>query len=740
MPGPLAAAIEMHQAGRLAEAAQAYQELLTQRRDDADALHLLGVLRHQQGDHTLAVELIGRAVAYRPNTVAFHANLAEAYRALGQCERAVGCCRTALRLWPDYPEALCNLGLALQGLGRYTEAVEHLRRAVQLRPDSSSAHNSLGLALRDLKQFDEALEHFHRAVELTPDFAPARTNLGQMLLDLGRPQEGLSHCQEAVRLQPDSAALHHNLGNVWRALRQFVDARAAYLEALRLDPDLARSHAHLGLVLQQEGELDDALTWLKQAVELDPDEALLWQYLAELYAEREESAEAVPCWRRVLALEPEHAVAHSGLGWALQDEGRLAEAEAHYRTALQLQPDLAVALLRLGSLQEELGELAEAEASFRDALRLQPAYALPHARLGTLLRGRLPESEQQALEQRLADPDLGTGPRARLLFGLAHVLDARAEYGRAAECLRQANALSLEQARQRKQEYLPAEHEAFVDRLIASFSPEFFARVVSGGLDTDQPVFVFGLPRSGTTLMEQILASHAQIHGAGELRLTRQSFEALPQVLGRSEPPLETVGRLDAAAIRQVAQLHAQRLTELAGTKAARIVDKMPDNYVYLGLLAALFPRATFIHCRRDLRDVAVSCWLTDFRSIPWANDPQHLATRCGQYRRIMEHWQAVLPVPVHVVDYEGTVEDLEGVARKLVAACGLDWDPACLEFHRTRRPVRTASVTQVRQPVYRHAVGRWKNYEGELAELFAALPLEQPRSRSSHREEATVG
>ena len=148
----------------------------------------------------------------------------------------------------------------------------------------------------------------------------------------------------------------------------------------------------------------------------------------------------------------------------------------------------------------------------------------------------------------------------------------------------------------------------------------------------------------------------------------------------------------------------------------------MPDNYLYLGLLAALFPDAVFIHCRRDLRDVAVSCWMTDFRSILWANDPEHIASRFRQYRRLMEHWRAVLPARIHEFDYEETVSDLEGASRRLLAVCGLEWEPACLEFHRTRRPVRTASVVQVRQPVYKQSVGRWRNYEHNLADLFAAL------------------
>jgi tetratricopeptide (TPR) repeat protein len=718
----LTSALELHQAGRLDAAAPMYRQVLAQEQGQADAWHLLGVLHHQQADHARAVELIGRAVALRPNVPAFHANLAEAYRALGQCDRAAGCCRAALRLWPDYPEALCNLGLALQGLGRHGEAARNFRRALELRPDFAAAHSNLGVCLRELRRADEALVHFRRAVELDPLSAPAQTNLGQLLLDLGRAEEALPYCQEAVRLQPDRAALHHNLGNALRALGRLVEARAAYLEALRLEPDLALAHAHLGQTLQRQGQSADALPWLKQAAELEPTNAGYWESLAELHGEREEYAQSIPCWERVLALAPEASAPHVSLGWALQEEGRLAEAGEHYRTAARLQPTSAAAQLSLGGLLEEQGALAEAEAAFREAIRLQPAYPLPHGRLATLLRGKLPEADRAALEERLADPQLAPAPRARLLFALAHVLDASSDYARAADCLRQANALTLEQGRGRR-DYDPADHDRFVDALVRGFDAAFFARTAGAGLDTRRPVFIFGLPRSGTTLVEQVLASHPHIHGAGELRLARQTFDALPETLGRSDSTFDCLPHLDAAAVRRLAGRHLEALRALDGERAEQVVDKMPDNYQYLGLMAALFPRAVFIHCRRDLRDIAVSCWSTDFRSIRWANDQGCIARRFRQYRRLMDHWRAVLPVPVHELDYEETVADLEGVARRLLAACGQEWDPACLEFHRSNRPVRTASVSQVRQPVYQKSVARWKHYERELAELFSALP-----------------
>ena len=718
----LKAAMEMHRSGQLETAARLYEDVLSHDENNADALHWLGLLHHQAGDHAVAAQLIGRAVDLRPGNHLYHANLAEVHRSLGEFERAAESCRAALALWPDYPEALCNLGAALRDLGRPGEAIEPLSRALALRPDFAVAHNNLGLALRDIEKADLAVEHFRRAAELEPGFAAPRTNLGQMLLNRSEVEEALAYCQQAVDIEPNTAELHDNLGNVYRALERLDEAWAAYTEAVRLNPDLALAHAHIGLVLKKQGHLADAVPWLTRAVELEPANAALWEWLGELFSELDEPAAAIPCWEQVVALEPERPAARIALGRALQEEGRLAEARCHYLKADELQPHASHPQVNLGWLYELQGDMDLAEAAFRTAVERQPRLPAPHARLASLLRGKLPDPDLVALEERLADATTGERARSHLLFGLAHVLDGRGDYARAALCLAQANALALK-LEQERQPYVPADHERYVDGLIQVFDREFFSKMAGAGSSSQRPVFVFGLPRSGTTLVEQVLASHSQIHGAGELRLARRSFDEIPHRLGLNRPVRDCIPLLDAAMVRRLADIHLDRLAVIDGGDSPRIVDKMPENYLYLGLLAVLFPRAVFIHCRRDLRDVAVSCWMTDFTSIRWANDPTHIASRFQQYRRMMDHWSRVLPVPVHHVDYEKNVADLESVARRLIDACGLEWEPACLDFHRTERPVRTASVTQVRQPVYTRSVARWKNYEAALATLFAALP-----------------
>ena len=239
------------------------------------------------------------------------------------------------------------------------------------------------------------------------------------------------------------------------------------------------------------------------------------------------------------------------------------------------------------------------------------------------------------------------------------------------------------------------------------------------GLESELPVFVVGLPRSGTTLIEQILASHSGVFGAGEVQLAADTMAAL----GQGENSLDGLRSLDRVMAQRLASRHLERLRQFSPA-ALRIVDKLPDNYIFLGLLTSLFPRAKFIHCRRDVRDVAVSCWTTHFRTIHWTNDQGHIVSRFRQYQQIMEHWRKVLPARLLDVDYEETVADLEGAARRLVAWCGLEWEPRCLEFHRTPWPVKTASIVQVRRPVYNTSVGRWKHYEEALAPLLERLEV----------------
>jgi tetratricopeptide (TPR) repeat protein len=523
----------------------------------------------------------------------------------------------------------------------------------------------------------------------------------------GRPQAAEQICRQIVAIEPDHADAWHLLGIINAQTGNHQHAVEHIQRALTLKPDWAEAHYNLGAAFKDQGKLDEAVACYRRALKLKPDYAKAHNNLGAAFRDQGKLDEAVACYRRVLELKPDVAEVYDNLGNALKDQGKPDEAVACYRRALELRPDFPEAHNNLGSALEEIGDLRGAEDSFRAALTCNSRFAVAHYNLAALLRGKLPEKDLAAQRQLLEETELPDAQRLLLHFGLAQVLDARGQYAQAAEHLDRGNSLQLSEWRKSGREYDPREHELLVTRMIEVSTPDFFGRVRGFGLESELPVFVVGLPRSGTTLVEQILASHTQVFGAGEITLVGDTLAALG---GEAANFIEGIGRLDRPTARRLASRHLERLRGL-DRRALRIVDKMPDNYLYLGLLAGLFPRAKLIHCRRDLRDVAVSCWMTRFEEVRWANDQQHMASRFHEYQRLMEHWRKVLPVPLLEVDYEETVADLEGVARKLVAWCGLAWEPACLEFHRAKRAVRTASAVQVRQPVFTTSVGRWKHY-----------------------------
>jgi tetratricopeptide (TPR) repeat protein len=476
----------------------------------------------------------------------------------------------------------------------------------------------------------------------------------------------------------------------------------------------------------QAGRLQAAAQIYRLILQAEPNHADATHLLGVIAQQEGNQEVAVEYIGRAIGLKGDAAVFHHNLGEAYRAMGRTAEAVACYRRALELKPDYAEADNNMGNALEEIGDLRSAEDCFRAALQHNSRFVAAHYNLAELLGGTLPEKDLAAQRRLLEERELTDAQRLLLHFGLAQVLDARGEYAAAAEHLDRGNALQLSEWHKCGRAYDPKKHVHLVTRIIGVSTPEFFERVRGFGLESELPVFVVGLPRSGTTLIEQILAGHSQVFAAGEIKLVPDTMAALG---GQDADFIEGLRQLNQQTASRLASRHLEKLRAFSGT-ALRIVDKMPENYLHLGLLASLFPQAKMIHCRRDLRDVALSCWMTRLREIRWANDQRQMVSRFHEYQRIMEHWREVLPVRLLEVDYEETVADVEGVARKLVAWCGLAWEPKCLEFQQAKRPVRTASAVQVRRPVYRTAVGRWKHYEHALAPLFAELEKVVARNR----------
>jgi tetratricopeptide (TPR) repeat protein len=722
----LAQARALQSTGRIAEAETLYRQMIESDPDASLALEGLGVLIFQQGRAGEAATLFGRAVARRPQSARLRANLGEALRVDGQFDAALDQLKHAVRLDPALAQAFNSLGLVAFGQRRFDEAMEAYREALRLRPKFAAVYINIANVHQVRRRRQDAAAALRAALSIEPDNPIALTNLGQILSEMDDPdviEEAEALCRRAVAIAPLIPQAFESLGNVLFARDRYDEALSSYQSAARIDARRAMPRHFIGQILERRGDYDRARQLYEEARALEPREAQFHIDLGSLALALGQYSEAVEHFQRAVACNPRIAESHYELGRAYLEQGRLDLAEPCFHEALGINPDLSVSWIALARLQAERGEVDLSCASARAALALNPRLTEAYVRLAVNLRGDLPEAEIQAIERLIDQPALSKGRRASLHYALAQVHDARRLCARAAAHLESANALQRAAKAARGLTHDSDRYSRFIDQIIATFTTDSIDRTRAWGDPDPRPVFVVGLPRSGTSLVEQVLASHPQVYGAGELQDLHRLFLSLPKITGHpSADPFAAWSALGPDSARTVARSYLECLERQAPFGSVRIVDKMPDNIWLVGMIAALWPRAGVIVCDRDLRDVALSCWRTDFKNYAWTTDWSDIARRLADHKRLVHHWQSIRPTDWLIIRYEDLVRDFEINARRLVDFLGLEWDAACLEFYLTQRVVRTASQAQVRQPIYSHSIGQWRRYEPSMEPLFQAF------------------
>ncbi|MFZ3235528.1 MAG: tetratricopeptide repeat protein [Stellaceae bacterium] len=610
-----------------------------------------------------------------------------AHHKAGRYDRAEASYRRVLRKTPENVEALSLLGVIAHERGHHEFAIQLLSRALANRPDFADAHLTLGRAQFALGRPDEAAASYRRAIALNPDLALAHCNLSGLLSLQGAHEAALESADRAAALMPDLAPAYANRGVALGGLRRFSEAEAAFRKALLLAPNTAEVLTDLGQMMTELKRYD----------------------------------EAIACHQQAVALQPENAIAHYRLAAALFYAGDPYGSEASCRRAVTLKPDFAVAWSGLGQILKALGRFDEARSCFVRATEADPESADAHAGLAMMGHRTGGEEQLDRLRALVASPERLERLRIDAGFALGMLLDNADRCDEAFAAFAAANTLHRQWLAASGATFDPVALRQHVDSLIASCTPELYSSVEGEGNPSDVPVFIVGMPRSGTSLVEQIAASHSRVYGAGELKDIAAIVEAV-QEHGRSH----SADDLDPDLAGRLADQHEARL-RLLGRGAARVIDKMPDNIVHLGFIAVLFPGARVIFCRRDNRDTCLSCFFSRFDdAIAWSCDLGDCGIRATEIERLADHLRKVLPLRMLTIDYETLVADLEGQSRRLIDFLGLDWEPACLEFHKTNRPVLTASGWQVRQPLYTHSVGRWRRYERHLGPLLGVLEQNQ--------------
>jgi tetratricopeptide (TPR) repeat protein len=624
-------------------------------------------------------------------------------------------CREALSEYPGEPNLSALLGAALNRQGRGREAEPLLRLALAEEPNYAKGHEELGRSLALQGRAEEAVEHLRRALAIDPKLQSAQLSLVQALGDCGRADEAQALMDSFLGADPArrliaQAAEHHRAGRLEEAegvYREILQRDPRNLEALRLLGSIAISAEHYG----------QAEKLLKRAVELAPDFLAAWIDLARAQLERLDLPAALASIERAEQLDPHSANVQVHLANVLARSGRHEDAIEAYRKATTLQPGATAGYLGLGNVLKTVGRQAEAIEAYRQATRLRPELSEAWWSLSNLKTFRFADDEVAAMERQLESGALPEEARAQFSFALGKALEDRDEHARAFACYERGN-----RTRRALERYDPVQTEVINERIRAVFDADFLARHAGAGDPDPAPIFVVGLPRTGSTLVEQVLASHSQVDATHELPEIGRLIQGINRDRSDRVAYPEAVRDFDAA---QWAALGGSYLEETRKYRrdAPRFVDKMPNNFANLGLVALALPNARIVNTRRHPLDTCLSCYKQLFaRGQPFTYDLVELGEYYLEYERMMAHWHAVLPGRVLDLRYEEMVADQAGQTRRLLAHCGLGWEEACLDFHATERAIRTASSEQVRLPIYQSSVGIWKNYARELAPLIDIL------------------
>ncbi len=615
---------------------------------------------------------------------------------------------------PGEVNSLRVLGLALRAQARAPEALAALEHAVRLAPDFANAWEDLGFLYFDLAQFDAAEQALKRALALDGGLHRAWRRLGDVLAERGHPAQARAAFDRSVATDPARARFDEAAAAL--ALGQRHEAEGIFRSLLRADDSDVGALCGLAALALGAGRPRDAERLLRHALKQTAHLPLVWRGLAQALLDAGRHVEADAAIRRALTVDPDSAASWVVQGSVAAHRLRGESAVAAFDRALALQPGQVRVLLSKGHVLKTLGLRAECEAAYHACLALDPNFGEAYLSLADLKTYRFADAEIVAM-QALAAAEPAPSDAAQLEFALGRAFEQRGEWARAFRHYAAGNA-----ARRRRLHFDATAFEQKSRRVARWFDADLFRRHAADGCPDPAPIFIVGLPRSGSTLVEQILASHPQVQGTMELPNLVTLVRELDHWEGGRDTYPECLAALAPADLVRLGQRYIDETRDLRGERP-RFIDKMPNNFSHVGLLELILPRATIVDVRRHPLDACWSAFKQYFaEGQSFSYDLQDLGRYYRSYLELMDHWQAVLPGKVLCVSYERLVRDTEVEVRRLLGHCGLPFDAATLKFHETRRSVRTASSEQVRQPIYASGVGQWRHFESELEPLRRSL------------------
>lgn len=648
---------------------------------------------------------------------------AQLYHRAGNLPQAEEMYREILEEDPRNPEAYHFMGLiALQG-GQPQVGKEFIQLAISLDGENAKYQANLGAIHYSLQEFEEAEAAYRRATELEPEYGEAFLNLGIILKEQGKTDEAIQPLDRAVELRQRDPKPFALLAEILIKKDHYEQADSLAQAASRLGGSDTMTMASMARAMNGLGRPREAIPVARKLVDINPANPEFHLILARACLDSGIMSQSITSSKRAVYLSPDWYQAYISLSQALNGAARWDEALQAIDQGLTQDPENEDLIAQKANILEKKGHYTEAYQMVRPLIEDRTSYRVSALSTFITLAMRFGAERDAAtlLELIRQKKGLNQGTRCAVNFQAGDLNHALGNYDIAFQAYQTANEL--------KPRIYDAQATGLSFRRIhEQFSSDFFERIPSSGLRTKRPIFIVGMPRSGTSLVEQILASHPRVFGAGELDSIGSISRKLPRMLGSQNNFPLCVNELTSEVLEQAATEYLSRLDELDPSCAERVTDKMPQNFLHLGLMAQMFPQATFIHIRRDPMDTCLSCYFQNFvaQGLTFAYNLEHLGHYYRLYQELMEHWREVLPVRMHEIDYEHLVEEPEGQIASLLEFCGLEWNEGCLEFHKSKREVRTASYDQIRKPIYKSSKKKWKKYEPYLAPLKQALGYEE--------------
>jgi len=669
--------IELYSNGDIQEALDSIETLLIRYPNESLLYNIDGVCLKASGQLKLAVESFEKAIVIKSNFADAHYNLGLTLQELDQNQAAVESYEEALIIQPNYAEVHNNLGIAQRELEKINDAVKSYKKALAIKPNYAEAHNNLGNALHELGEIEEAIEHYQKALVIYPDYAEVHNNLGNILNELDQTDEAIKSYEKTLSIAPNYIDAHNNLGNILKELGQTHEAIKSYEKALAIEPEYAEGHNNLGNALKDLGEFSEAVIFYKQA----------------------------------LTINPHYDDAHYNLGVSHHELGQTDEALKCYQNALDINPNYADAHNNLGNILKELGQTDAAFNSYVQGLAAQPNNTQIHRNLGMMKKYTEGDTQFIHMQSLLSTTDLSQSDRVHLCFALAKAYEDLEMKDELFKTLNEGNDLRKKELNYSIEKDLN-KHSTYCKLFKSSNKkpPSYESSAISS-------IFIVGMPRSGTTLVEQIISNHHKVHGAGELSTLNN---LVAPIINDCLIHNNTLSDKNFSSIRQE---YLNSLLSL-NVNESIITDKMPINFENIGFILKAFPDAKIIHLKRDAMAI---CWSIYQRYFPaeglgFPYNMEDLAKFYNSYNQMMAFWHELFPNQIYDINYENLTTNQEEETRKLLQYCELEWDENCLSFHTNKRAVKTTSSMQVRQKMYQGSSEAWRKYEEQLKPLIKTL------------------